>query len=416
VENGSDMLGQQSPKVLATSATRTNTTDMKEPTASMERRDSTTESSVSRLALTLGGGGARAAFQVGVLRAIAQRHPDLNFPLISGVSAGAINISYLANFQGNLQQSVDGLIELWRNLKLDNVFRTDGPGLLWRATKIGMRLSVGLPSILKPVHGMVDTQPLREYLCEALGTTDGMMPGIARNIADGKLQGVALTTNSYATSETVTFFAGQEIKEWERPNRRSVRADLSIEHVMASSALPLPPVRIGDHWYGDGGVRLNAPLAPAVQMGADRLIVISNHFIGPSATQAPTTEVPSPATVLSALYNNVFLDQLDQDSRTMKRVNELVRSLPDERRDGLREIKLLVLRPSIDIGALAFDLRDRVPPTLRMLLNRFGGGQRGSDDFLSALLFHPDYVERLIEIGQRDGESQADQIAEFLRA
>ncbi len=214
-----------------------------------------------RLALTLGGGGARAAYQVGVLRAIARHHPQLNIPLLTGVSAGAINISHLANFEGSLRESVDAMIELWKNLKLDNVFRTAGPGLLWRATKVGMRLSVGQPSFLRPVHGMVDTQPLREYLTAGLGSADGTLPGIERNIKAGRLLGVALSTNSYATSETVTFFSGQQITEWRRPNRRSIETKLTVEHVLASSALPLlfPPVQIGEHWYGDGGVRLNAP-------------------------------------------------------------------------------------------------------------------------------------------------------------
>ncbi len=150
-------------------------------------------------------------------------------------------------------------------------------------------------------------------------------------------------------------------------------------------------------------------------MGADRLLVISNHFTGANPSVAPMTEAPSPGTVLSALYNSVFLDQLDQDAHHMQRVNELVRNLPAEQRNGLREIRLLVIRPSVDIGTLAFDLRNRVPPTLRMLLKRLSGGQRGSDDFLSTLLFHPEYVERLIEIGEQDGESYSEQIVQLLQ-
>jgi NTE family protein len=279
-----------------------------------------------------------------------------------------------------------------------------------------MRLSVGVPRFLAPVHGMVDTQPLREYLCQALGTSDGRMTGIHRNIAAGKLQGVALATNAYATSETVTFFQGREIKAWERPNRRSVETELNVEHVMASSALPLlfPPVRIGDQWYGDGGVRLIAPLAPAIHMGADRMIVISTHYIGAAAPQPLATEAPSPATVLASMYNSVFLDQLDHDVHHMNRTNRLVRNLPPVHREGLREIGLLTIRPSVDLGALAFEMRDRVPFTFRYLLDRFGGNQPGSDDLTSTMLFHRDYIERLIEIGEQDGQAQAAQIAEFV--
>jgi NTE family protein len=368
--------------------------------------------------LTLGGGGARAAYQVGVLRAIARNHPQLRIPLLTGVSAGAINIAHLANYEGNLANGIEVLVDLWHRLRLENVFHTEGLSLLWRAAKVGMRLSVGVPSFLAPVHGMVDTEPLREYLCQALGSADGNLPGIDRNIAAGRLQGVALATNSYATSETVTFFRGCQIDEWERPFRRSVETSLTVEHIMASSALPLlfPPIQIGDHWYGDGGVRLIAPLAPPIHMGADRMIVISTHYIGRPVAPPVTSEAPSPATILASMYDSVFLDQLDHDVYQMERTNELVRHVDPGNRHGIREVGLHVIRPSQDIGAIAFELKDRVPPMLRYLLNRLGGNQPGSDDLLSTMLFHPDYVEQLIQVGQRDGEHHSEQIAKFVAA
>ena len=369
-----------------------------------------------RLALTLGGGGARAAYQVGVLREIARRHPDLEIPLLNGVSAGAINISHLANFEGGFAENVAALADLWQRLKLENVFDARGPSLLWRAAKIGMRLSIGLPRWFEPVHGMVDTQPLREYLRQALGTTNGTLPGIGRNIAAGRLQAVALTTNSYATGDTVTFFSGSRIAEWERPHRKSIETGLTVEHIMASSALPLvfPPVRIDDDWYGDGGVRLVAPLAPAVHMGADRLLVISTHFGGAEELPPVSQEAPSPATVLAAMYNAVFLDQLDQDEREIRRISQLVAQLPAESRAGLREVKLFVIRPSQNLGSLAFDLKCELPRTLCYLLDRLGAGQTGSDDFLSTLMFHHAYVGRLIELGEQDAGEQCDKLAEFL--
>ena len=185
---------------------------------------------------------------------------------------------------------------------------------------------------------------------------------------------------------------------------------------MASSALPLvfPPVRIGDVWYGDGGIRLIAPLAPAIHMGADRLLVVSTHCTGRHVESQLPTEPPSPATVLAEMYNSMFLDQLDQDVHQMERTNTLLKHIDEEHRGGLREIGLLVIRPSEDLGALAFDLRNRIPSTLRYLLNRFGSGQSESDDFVSTLLFHHDYVQRLIEIGERDADAQAEEIDRFL--
>lgn len=353
-----------------------------------------------------------------MLRAIARQHPQLSFPLLTGVSAGAINISHLAAFEGCLPDSMEALTDLWMQLRLENVFRIGASSLMWRAFKVGMRLSIGVPGFLKPVHGMVDTEPLRQYLHHALQTKDGTLPGIARNLDSGQLQGVALTAHAYATSDTVSFFSGRSIDYWERAYRRSEETGLTVEHVMASAALPLlfSPVRIGDRWYGDGGIRLSTPLAPAIHMGAERLMVISTHFAGTPGPPAAAALPPSPATVMAALYNAVFLDHMDDDVRQMDRINRLLEHVSEEHRNGLRFIRLLEIHPSRDLGALAFDLRDRLPKTVRFLLDRIGGDQESSDDFLSTMLFHPDYVQRLIEMGEQDADQQSDQIAEFLGA
>lgn len=376
----------------------------------------TSAKSDSQLALTLGGGGARAAYQVGVLRGIASRHPDLQIPLLTGVSAGAINIAGLANSTGSFQQRIDELVGLWQQLRLENVFRTGGVSLVWRAIKVAMRLTVGLPSFFEPVHGMVDTRPLHDYLTQALQTPDGTLHGVRQNLDDGALRGVAVTANDYSTGDTVTFFQGRAIREWERPHRHSAETALTVDHIMASSALPLffSPVQVGRQWYGDGGVRLVAPLAPAVHLGADRLLVISTHYEGPEEHRSETTAAPSPATVLAAMYNAVFLDQLDQDELQIRRTNELLRHLPPDCHGELREIGLFVMRPSQDLGLLAFDLKDSLPPTFRFLLSRFSGNQPGSDDFLSTLMFNPDYVQRLIELGEHDARLRSEELATFL--
>ena len=158
-------------------------------------------------------------------------------------------------------------------------------------------------------------------------------------------------------------------------------------------------------------------------MGADRLLVVSTHFEGIGATISPARaprdgneeqESPSPATILAAMYDSMFLDQLDQDIRSLDRTNQLLKHVAEPHRDGLREIDLLVIEPSENLGALAFDLQDRIPPTFRYLLHQLGSGQPGSDDFLSTMMFHPDYVRRLIEIGERDGRARAEEIAAFI--
>jgi NTE family protein len=369
----------------------------------------------SRLALVLGGGGARSAYQVGVLKALARRAPHLQIPLLTGVSAGAINIAHLANHTGPFHQQIDDLTELWMRLRLQDVFSTSGPGLLWRVLRIGMRLSVGLPPGIPDVHGMVDTQPLREFLLRAVGTPDGKLAGVERNLKSQRLQGVALTTLSYGTGNTTTFFRGRKINAWERPHRRSVETPLNVEHIMASAALPLffPPVRIGNDWYGDGGIRLVSPLGPAVHMGADRILVISPHFIGETIEELPP-DPPSPAVILAALYDAVFLDQLDQDVLQMQRINQIVEQLPPENRLGLREVKLFVIRPSQDLGQLAYGLTGKLPPMLRFLMERLGSRQAQSEDFMSTILFHHAYIERLIEIGEQDAELLGDELLQFV--
>ena len=380
--------------------------------------DGATQHRVPRIALTLGGGGARAAYQVGVLRAIARLYPDLRIPLLTGVSAGAINISHLANHTGSFREQIDGLTELWCRLRLENVFATSGPSLLWRAVRIGIRLALGRPLGTGSIHGMVDTEPLRVFLLDALQTKDGSLPGIQQNIEQGRLDAVALTSLSYGTGDTVTFHQGQSMSGWDQLRRRGIETPLTVEHVMASAALPLffPPVQIDQDWYGDGGIRLVNPLAPAMHLGADRILAISNHYMGESHDPRPVNEPPSPATVLSALYNAVFLDQLDQDVLEMQLVNKLVCELPSDKRCGRREIKLLVIRPSEDIGAIAYELRDQLPPTLDYLMSRFGARKIRSQDFLSTVLFQSKFIERLMQVGERDGESHALELQEFFEA
>jgi NTE family protein len=369
-----------------------------------------------QIALVLGGGGARAAYQAGVLATIARRYPDLRFSFLTGVSAGAINVSLLANHTGTLPEQAETLIELWRRLRIHNVFATEGLSLIYRALRIGCQLAFGSPPGVRKLNGMVDTDPLRRFLHEALDSRDGSLPGIARNIEAGRLKAVALAALSYGTGNTITFYQGDYQQLREKFRQSSVETALTIEHVMASAALPLffPPIQINCDWYGDGGIRLVNPLAPALEMGADRIMAISNHYLGEDPTQTPVNLPPSPATVLAAMYNAVFLDQLDQDVLEMRMINKLVRELPEEKRYGMRNVELLVIRPSQDIGAIAYQLRHELPTTLNYLMGRFGTDEIRSQDFLSTVMFHAKFVEQLIELGQRDAEALAPRLQEFL--
>ena len=369
------------------------------------------------IALVLGGGGARSAYQVGVLRSIARRHPHCTLPILTGVSAGGINIAHLANTCGSFEERVDELTELWRALEFEGVFATEGASLVSHLLQVGWRLAFGRGRPPRR-RGMLDTTPLRKTLLQGLKTADGSLGGIRRNLESGALKAVALSTTRYATGQTTTFFSGAQIAEWERPNRTSENTELTVDHVMASAALPLvfPSVNIDGVHYGDGGVRLTAPLAPALHLGAERVLAISTRH---SRSRAEAEQLafegpPSPAQVAGVLFNAIFLDLLDQDALQLERINRLVAALPPGDRHGLREVGLLVIRPSRDLGKLANDYEPRLPPVFRYLTRRLGTRRSKSQDFLSTVMFHKDYVRRLIEVGEEDGDARADEIAAFL--
>jgi NTE family protein len=371
-----------------------------------------------QLALALGGGGARAAYQAGVLRGIAARFPQFRAPLLTGVSAGAINVAHLGNHTGPFAQKVEDLTRLWQNLSFDDVFSIDAASLIWRVTRIGLRLSVGMPPGIARANSMVDTRPLRRFLFRSLGTETELLSGIQQNIAAGQLSAVALTALNYDTGESVTFVEGKSIQDWERPLRKGVRTRLSVEHIMASAALPLlfAPIRIGNDWYGDGGIRLVAPLSPAVHLGADRLLVISTHYEFPPfcKLRKKAAGPPAPAVVLGALYDAVFLDQLDHDALQIERINELLRKLQPQDRRGLREVQTVMIRPSADLGALANEYEKNLPRTFRYFMRRFGSKEAEEQDLISTVMFHKDYIDQLLSLGERDAATHADEIAKLL--
>ena len=228
----------------------------------------------------MGGGGARAAYQVGVLASLARRYPDLEIAIHTGVSAGAINSAFLANGNGGFAENVENLGRLWHKIDTDAVFDGNAGALLVNALRWGTRLVSGGSKLAPPTRGMVDTSPLRALLQRAFQTPDGKLPGIARNLASGRLRAVGLPATDYATGRTIVYVQGREPEPWNRPNRISVATELTVDHVMASAALPLffPAVRIGERWLGDGGIRLISPLAPALHLGAERIIAISTRY------------------------------------------------------------------------------------------------------------------------------------------
>jgi NTE family protein len=371
------------------------------------------------------GGGARAAYQVGFLRCVARCFPELRVPIITGVSAGAINAALLASHHGTFLQAVQELSELWGNLEIGDVFRTDTFALarnavtwLRQLTSGGVKLSARGMSSAKLARGLVDTEPLRAYLTEVLHCVDGELTGIRYNLDAGRLDAVAISATSYSTGHSVTWIQGKNVRLWSRPQRQPVLTTLTVEHVMASAALPLffPAVQVGNGWYGDGGIRLIAPLSPAIHLGARRVIAVSTRHAPPGAERDEETVhgYPPPAQIMGILLNSIFLDLLDHDALRMQRLNQLIADLPEGKRQDLKEVKLLTLRPSADLGRMASRFEADLPRAFRFLTRGLGTKETRSPDFLSLILFQPDYLRTLIELGEKDAEARAGEIEAFL--
>ena len=361
-------------------------------------------------ALVLGGGGARAAYQTGVLCYVGEAFPDASMPLMTGVSAGSINAAHLAADPGPWKERTARLTSYWTDLTADDVFVprslwTMARSLLWRT-----------PS---KKQTLLDTAPLRAYLDRRLPTDDaGRLTGVADNLDAGRLEGLAISTSNYATLQTVTWVQGCSMHDWERPNRIGRRATLSLDHVMASTALPMvfPAVRLDDAWYGDGGLRMLDPLAPAVHLGADRLFVVSTRYERSQAEanrSGRTPAYPSPFQMMGILANVLLLDVLEHDAAVLRRINRLVRKLRPGEHEPLQPIDLLVLRPSVDLGALAGDYQMDLGGAMGTLLSSVQWRTDPPPDWWSMLLFHPDYLDRLLEIGYNDARRQHDRIEAF---
>ena len=374
-------------------------------------------SAEGKLAFALSGGGARAAYQTGVLCHIGERLPKLRIPLLTGVSAGAINVGFLASYRGDFRQATRALRRRWLSLTTEEVLRTNPTSLLKVGIRLGGSLLGGGIGLSPQFRSLVDTAPLREFIERNL-----VVGAIGERIAAGYVEAIGLTAMSYQTGRTVLFLQGESsARPWPATARnRLVRTDISVDHILASASIPLvfPAVKLGQQYYGDGSFRTGAPLAPAIHMGADRIFTISARYRRSELeTRRPDMAgYPPPARVLGLLLNSVFLDTLDWDAASLRRINHLIDSLPPEvaAEQGLRHVDLLILRPSRDIGRLARDFEIELPPALRFLVRGLGTPGVKNADFISYLLFESEYVRTLVELGEADAESNWDRIESFL--
>lgn len=372
----------------------------------------------SNTALVLSGGGARGAYQVGVLKYIAERRPQLRFPILTGVSAGAINANFLAGSKTTFDGAVDALADKWLLLSTDQVFRTDLGSLAANALRVLMNLGSGGSALAPRVQGLVATEPLRRFL-EDLIDPDA----VSENIQAGRLRALAISATAYDTGRTVTYIQGEPwLQTWKRVRRLAVHERITLDHVMASAAIPLffPAVKVGNRYFGDGSLRQSHPLSPAIHLGADRILAISSRWRAPVAEPEPTETAvyPPAAQVLGLMLNSIFLDNLDVDAERLRRINHVLARVPESRRWLLSErpVRLLVLRPSSDIGRVAARYEQSIPRSLRYLLRGLGTRRISSSDLVSYLMFESEYLEHLIRLGERDAERSWLKIRRFLDA
>lgn len=371
------------------------------------------------LALVMSGGGARAAYQVGFLRGLARFYDELHFPVITGVSAGAINAAYLASEHASFHTKAEALARIWENLDIEQVYRVDTPSVLRYALGWGVRLLMGRASHSVHLQSLVDTSPLMEMMKSNLRTEHGVLTGIAENIRRGNLRAIAITASSYSTGRSVTWIQGREIHNWERAHRKSMITNIHLNHILASASLPMffPAVHVDGGWYGDGGIRLTAPLSPAIHLGGRRILAISTRYLrGDHEREVPNIDVyPPPAQVIGAMFNAVFLDLFDNDALRLQRINDLIEHLPDGHNGDLHPVKLLLLRPSHDLGKLANEFEPNLPRAFRFMTRGLGTRETRSNDLLSLIMFQPDYIHHLLEMGCNDAIARIDEIRDFLQ-
>jgi NTE family protein len=373
----------------------------------------------------MSGGGARAAYQVGAVRALSEilDGKESPFNVVAGLSAGAINCAALASGADDFKRTVQHLTDTWMSLTPRTVYRTDVPKLATLGARWFKDLTMGGVLGASRANYLLDTTPLRELLTREID-----MQRLAKNVRAGLMRGVAVSATNYLTGTTVTFFDGApELQPWLRYDRIAFRETLRVEHVMASAAIPIffPPVAIDGKLFGDGGVRMTTPISPAIHLGADKIITIGiRYFRSREQTLALNREVHSEhvsvAQIGGVLLNALFLDSLDNDLERLYRINRTLGFIPEETRrknpDLLRPIPALSLRPSKDLGRLAADEYDRFPTMLRHLLRGIGAAGESGWDLLSYLAFQPGYIGKLIELGYEDTRARRNEIEAFFEA
>ena len=364
-------------------------------------------------ALILSGGGARAAYQVGVLRAVLEildtnRQP---FDIVCGTSAGAINAAYYVAYAHRPRFGMVRLHHVWRNLSAADIYDTSWRGVVRTTARLGAGAFRNTERV-KPTS-ILNNKPLERLLTRWLDFT-----AIRANLQNGFVRNLCINAVNYSTGESVAFYEGATVEPWQRLHRHGEPTTLSLDHVMASTAIPIlfPPRAINGHYFGDGALRQLNPLSPALHLGARRLFVIgvssNKHNRGkPSRAIKPTL-----AQIVGHLLNREFIDNLEADIEQAEVINELMDdcAFGEGGKPPAQKVEILVITPSTPFDEMAARYIDRQPGSMRFLFRLLGArGQGAGASFASFLLFDGGFCQELSNTGYRDGRDNADAIRKF---
>lgn len=370
-------------------------------------------------ALILDGGGARAAYQIGILKAIAELIPKGSpspFKIVCGTSAGAINALSLASMADNYNHAVAQMLRVWGNFHVEQVFSADPASILATAGRWLAAITLGGLGKRNPL-ALFNRKPLRKLLLSRLD-----FGRIIQIINDGHLNAVSLTASGYTSGQSITFFQGiDEIEPWTRARRIGARAQLTIDHLMASSAIPFlfEAIKINREYFGDGSMRQTAPLSAALHMKADRILVIGNQGEDEKSREPKQCdEYPNFAQIAGHILDSIFLDSLEADLERLERINSTVDIIPTrtlrKKEIPLRKVDAYVISPSMDLGEIAHDHVHELPWTIRYLLRGIGAYRKQGSALASYLLFEKGYCRELIRLGYDDAMQERETLVAFL--
>lgn len=376
--------------------------------------------SEKKIALILTGGGSRAAYHVGVLKAVAELVPKAAanpFKIICGTSAGAINAMCLATYAFDFRKSVQRILSIWANFRVGHVFSDDLPTILHTVWQWFLSIIFAGRFRKSPYLYLLDRRPLRRLLADNILTRD-----VQNSIDNGTLDALCITASGYSSHQSVSFFQGiDSLKDWSRVQRVGVKTMLTFDHLMASSVIPFifSPQKINGEHFGDGSMRQTAPISPALHLGADKVFIVGNRFQSSVETQhINEDDVPTIGQIAGHALDSIFLDSLVTDIERIQRINTTVSLIPEEKRFEhgvkLREVDVLVISPSEDMGEIASEYVEELPRTIRFLLSGIGGIKKKQSNLMSYLLFERGYCRRLIDLGYKDAMQQKNEILKFL--